>query len=105
DLIRALYTSDIYRPWLEAGFVTNVLAEYNTLPMWEGKRAQFNLAANIGVYGGYPAPYDNAAMAELNGPNGPIGSMMVRVLVDGWTPEEAIDEADEFSKRVFEKYF
>ena len=106
DLIKALYTTDIYRPWLEAGFVTNVVAEYNSLPMWEGKRAQFNLAANIGVYGGYPAPYDTAAMAEwTGGPNSPIGSMVVRVLVDGWTPEEAIAEADEFGKRVFAKYY
>ncbi len=65
DLIKGLYDSSIYAPWLEAGFVTNVVHEYDTLPMWEGKRAQFNLAANIGVYGGYPAPYDNAAMSEL----------------------------------------
>jgi hypothetical protein len=73
--------------------------------MWTGKRAAFNLAAQIGTYGGYPAPYDNAAMAELNGPDAPIGSMVVRVLLDNWTPEEAILEADAFSKRVFEKYF
>lgn len=106
ELIHALYDAEIYRPWLEAGFVTNVLQEYNSLPMWEGKRAQFNLAANIGVYGGYPAPYDNAAMAEwTGGPNSPVGSMVVRVLIDGWTPEEAIIEADEFGKRVFQKYF
>ena len=105
DLIRGLYDSSIYAPWLENGFVTNVVHEYDDLPMWTGKRAQFNLAANIGVYPGYPAPFDNAAMAEMNGPNSPIGSMMVRVLVDGWSPEEAIDEADTFAKRVFEKYF
>jgi hypothetical protein len=105
SLIKALYDKEIYAPWLEKGFVANVLHEYDDLPMWTGKRAQFNLAANIGVYGGYPAPYDNAAMAELLGPNDPIGTMVVRVLIDGWTPEEAIAEADEFSKRVFEKYF
>ena len=105
DLIKALYDSEIYAPWLEKGFVANVLSEYNDLPMWEGKRAAFNLAAQIGTYGGYPAPYDNAAMAELNGPNEPTGSMMVRVLIDGWTPEEAIAETDEFAKRLFEKYF
>lgn len=104
-LIKALYDKEIYAPWLEKGFVANVVHEYDELPMWTGKRAQFNLAANIGVYGGYPAPYDNAAMAELLGPNDPIGTMTVRVLIDGWTPEEAIDEADEFSKRVFSKYF
>jgi ABC-type glycerol-3-phosphate transport system substrate-binding protein len=106
ELIHALYDSTIYQPWLEAGFVTNVVHEYDTLPMWEGKRAQFNLAANIGVYPGYPAPFDNAAMAELgSGNNAPVGSMVVRVLIDGWTPEEAIAESDEFAKRVFEKYF
>jgi multiple sugar transport system substrate-binding protein len=106
DLIRALYDSDIYAPWLEAGFVANVLKEYDSLPMWTGKRAAFNLAAQIGIYGGYPAPYDNAAMAELGGsPDSPIGSMVVRVLIDGYSPEEAILEADEFSKRVFEKYY
>ena len=106
DLIRGLYDAEIYRPWLEAGFVTNVLNEYNTLPMWEGKRGQFNLAANIGVYGGYPAPYDNAAMSELgSGEESPVGKSVVRVLIDGWTPEDAIAEADEFSKRVFSKYF
>jgi hypothetical protein len=90
---------------LEAGFVANPLHEYDELPMWTGKRAQFNLAANIGVYGGYPAPYDNAAMAEVGGPDSPIGSMVVRVLIDGWSPEQAIDEADAFAKRVFAKYF
>ena len=105
DLIAALYDSNIYAPWLEAGFVANVLQEYNDLPMWEGKRGAFNLAAQIGTYPGFPAPFDNAAMSELNGPNEPTGSMMVRVLIDDWTPEEAIAEADEFAKRVFEKYF
>lgn len=106
DLIKALYEPDIYVPWLEAGFVTNVLKEYDSLEMWNDKRGAFNLAAQTGVYPGYPAPYDNAAMAELNGgPNQPIGTMMVRVLVDGWTPEEAIAESDAFAKRVFEKYF
>ena len=105
ELVKGLYDSSIYAPWLELGFVTNPLHEYDTLPMWTGKRAQFNLAANIGIYGGYPAPYDNAAMSELNGPNGPIGSMMVRVLIDGWTPEDAIAEADAFAKDVFSKYF
>ena len=105
DLLRALYTSDIYAPWLEAGFVANVLKEYDTLPMWEGKRAAFNLAAQIGTYGGYPAPYDTGAMAELGSADPPIGSMVVRVLIDGWTPEDAIAEADAFAKRVFEKYY
>ncbi|MCB0084972.1 MAG: extracellular solute-binding protein, partial [Caldilineaceae bacterium] len=106
DLIRALFDSDIYAPWLEKGFVANVLKEYDSLPMWEGTRKAFNLAAQIGTYGGYPAPYDNAAMSELSGsPDAPVGSMVVRVLIDGWTPEDAIAEADEFSKRVFSKYF
>ncbi|MBI3959255.1 MAG: extracellular solute-binding protein [Chloroflexi bacterium] len=106
DLIRALYSSDIYAPWLERGFVANVLKEYDSLPMWEGKRAAFNLAAQIGSYPGYPAPFDNAAISELSGsPDSPVGSMVVRVLLDGWTPEDAIAEADTFSKRVFEKYF
>lgn len=107
ELIKGLYDSSIYAPWLEMGFVTNVVHEYDSLPMWEGKRAQFNLAANIGIYPGYPAPYDNAAMAELGSSdsNSPEGKMMVRVLVDGWTPEEAIAETDEFAKRTFEKYF
>ncbi len=105
SLIEALFSKDVYAPWLELGFVANVLKEYDALPMWTGKRAAFNLAAQIGTYGGYPAPYDNAAMAELNGPDSPVGSMMVRVLIDGWTPEEAISEVDDFSKRVFEKYY
>ena len=106
DLIKALYDKEIYAPWLEAGFVANVLKEYDSLPMWTGTRAAFNLAAQIGTYGGFPAPYDNAAMAELTGgPDAPVGSMVVRVLIDGMSPEEAILEADEFSKRVFEKYY
>jgi len=105
DLIKALYDSSIYRPWLEAGFVTNVVHEYDTLPMWTGKRAQFNQAANIGVYGGYPAPYDNAAMAEVNGPDAPTGSMLVHVLIDGWTPEDAVADADTYAKNIFAKYF
>jgi hypothetical protein len=31
--------------------------------------------------------------------------MLVRVLIDGWTPEDAIAEADKFAKQVFAKYF
>jgi ABC-type glycerol-3-phosphate transport system substrate-binding protein len=107
ELIQALYTADIYAPWLEKGFVTNVVQEYDTLPMWEGKRAQFNEAAKIGVYPGFPAPYDNAAMADLLnvGSNAPSGTMMVRVLIDGISIEDAIDESDEFAKQVFSRYF
>ncbi len=106
DFVKALYEPEIYAPWLEAGFVANVLKEYDNLEMWSGKRAAFNLAAQIGVYGGYPANQTNPAMAELTGsPNAPVGTMMVRVLIDGWTPEEAIAESDTFAKRVFEKYF
>lgn len=105
DLLTALFTNDIYAPWLEKGFVANVLSEYDALPMWTGKRAAFNLAAQIGTYGGYPAPYDTAAMAELGSADPPVGSMVVRVLIDGWTPEDAIAEADAFAKRVFEKYY
>ncbi len=105
ELVQGLYDASIYAPWLEKGFVTNPLHEYDTLPMWTGKRAQFNMAANIGIYGGYPAPYDNAAQSELNGPNAPIGTMMVRVLIDGMSPEDAIAEADAFAKDVFSKYF
>ncbi|MBM3189859.1 MAG: extracellular solute-binding protein [Chloroflexi bacterium] len=105
QLIKALFDKEIYAPWLEQGFVTNVLREYDALPMWTGKRAQFNLAANIGVYPGYPAPYNNAAMSEAGGPNDPVGAMTVRVLVDGWEPQRAIDEADAFAKGVFAKYF
>jgi len=85
--------------------VANVLKEYDALPMWTGTRAAFNLAAQVGTYGGYPAPFDNAAMAELGSADPPIGTMVVRVLVDGISPEQAIAEADEFAKRVFEKYY
>ena len=106
ELVKALYDSEIYAPWLEAGFVANVVKEYDALPMWTGTRKAFNLAAQIGSYPGFPAAYDNAAISELSGsPDSPVGSMVVRVLLDGWTPEEAIAEADTFSKRVFEKYF
>ena len=106
DLIRALYDSEIYAPWLEAGFVANVLKEYDSLPMWEGTRKAFNLAAQIGVYPGYPSLYENAAIAQLGGsPDSPIGTMVVRVLIDGLTPEDAVAEADEFSKREFAKFF
>ena len=34
QLIKDLYTSDIYGPWLEAGFVANVVREYDDHPMW-----------------------------------------------------------------------
>ncbi len=105
ELIKAVFTKEIYAPWLELGFVTNVVREYDALPMWEGKRSQFNLAAAIGVYPGYPAPYDNAAMQEAGGPNDPVGTMTVRVLIDGWEPEKAIEETDTFVKGVFAKYF
>ena len=46
-------------------------------------------------------------MADLNnvGSNAPDGTMMVRVLIDGWTIEDAIAESDEFAKQVFSRYF
>ena len=105
ELIKAVFTKEIYAPWLEMGFVTNVVHEYDTLPMWTGKRAKFNEAAQSGVYGGFPAPYDNVAMAESGGPNDPVGTMTVRVLIDGWEPARAIEETDTFVKGVFAKYF
>ncbi|MEZ4616385.1 MAG: hypothetical protein R2867_12900 [Caldilineaceae bacterium] len=40
-----------------------VLKEYDSLEMWEASGA-FNLAAQIGVYGGYPASQTNPAMAR-----------------------------------------
>jgi hypothetical protein len=97
-----LYTPTVYAPWL-AGFVTNVVKECDKLGKWTGKRAAFNLAAQIGVMG-LSRPFDNA-LCRAGGENQPIGMMCVRVLVDGWEPEKAIDEADKFAKDTFAKYF
>ncbi len=86
------------------GVLAGSLAGAGMLAMPSILRAQ-DKSLKIGVYGGYPAPFDNAAMAELGGENQPIGMMCVRVLVDGWEPEKAIDEADKFAKDTFAKYF
>ncbi len=105
-LIKALYDKNIYAPWLELGFVTNVVKEYDTLEMWKkGKRGAFNQAVRVGVYPGYPAPYDNAAMAEAGGVNDPVGNIVVRVLIDGWDNAKALDETDKRTKEIFAKYF
>jgi hypothetical protein len=34
-----------------------------------------------------------------------VGTMTVRVLIDGWEPRKAVEEADTFVKGVFAKYF
>ena len=103
ELLRYLIAPEQYEPWIELAFAAPSLAQYETMETWSNpQRAGFLDAAKNGVLGGYPGPLTPAS-AEL-GSLVPAVSMVLRVIVDGWTVDEAVEEAEQVANDVYSKY-
>ncbi len=103
DLIRFLYEPAQYEPWIALAFAAPAVEQYASMEMWnDPQNAGFLEAAKTGVLGGYPGPITPAS-TELNTRN-PSLTMVLRVVVDGWTKEEAIAEAQQVATDIYSKY-
>jgi multiple sugar transport system substrate-binding protein len=103
DLLRYLMAPEQFEPWIALAFASPAVAKYEEMEMWKDpKRAGFLEGAKTGVLGGYPGPITPAS-AEL-GSLVPATSMVLRVLIDGWTIDEAVEEAEQVAKDVYSKY-
>jgi hypothetical protein len=74
------------------------------MEIWsDPQRAGFLNAAKNGVLGGYPGPL-TVAYSELD-TFVPCTSMVLRVLIDGWTVDEAVAEAEQVAKDIYAKHY
>lgn len=103
DLIRYLMEPAQFEPWIELAFAAPAVAAYEEMDVWQDpKRAGFLDAAKNGVLGGYPG-LPTPASSEL-GTHVPSISMILRVIIDGWTVDEAVAEAEQVALDVYSKY-
>ena len=104
SLMRHLYSNEVYRNWMSIAFPAPAVAGMEDLEIWKNpQRAGFLEAAKTGVLSGYPGKR-TPALAEL-GTYTPMLTMILRVIVDKWTPEQAIDEMDKVAQEIFTKHF
>jgi ABC-type glycerol-3-phosphate transport system substrate-binding protein len=104
SLMRHLYSRDVYRKWMELAFPAPAVAGMEDLEIWKNpQRAGFLEAAKTGVLDGYPGT-PTPAYSEL-GTRLPVISMILRVIIDKWTPDKAIDELDQVARDVFRKHY
>ncbi len=104
ELVRKLYDKDIYRQWIQLAFPAPAVKGMDDHPVWQNpQRKGFLDAAMTGVIAGYPGE-PTEANAEL-GTQVPFLTMAIRMVVDKWTPEQAMDELDKVARQVYSKYY
>jgi ABC-type glycerol-3-phosphate transport system substrate-binding protein len=104
DLMKKLYSKDVFRQWIQLAFPAPAVQGMEDHEVWKNpQRKGFLDAAKTGVISGYPGQ-PTEARAEL-GTRTPFISMAARMVVDGWTPDQAIDEMDKIAKDVYSKYY
>jgi ABC-type glycerol-3-phosphate transport system substrate-binding protein len=104
DLLRRLYSKEVYRQWIGLAFPAPAVSGMEDHEVWSNpQRKGFLEAAKTGVRGGYPG-HDTPASAEL-GTRTPWLTMATRMVVDGWTPTQAMEELDQIARDVYSKYF
>ncbi len=103
DMLRYLQAPEQYEPWIQLAFAAPALGAFESMEVWQDpKRAGFLDAAKNGVLAGYPGPI-TPAFAELDSLM-PSTSMVLRVIIDGWTVDEAVEEAEQVALDVYSKY-
>jgi ABC-type glycerol-3-phosphate transport system substrate-binding protein len=104
ELMRHLYSKDVYRQWIQLAFPAPAVSGMEDHPVWQNpQRKGFLDAAKTGILGGYPGEFTEA-YAEL-GTRVPWLTMAIRMVVDKWSPEQAMDEADKVARDVYGKYY
>jgi multiple sugar transport system substrate-binding protein len=103
DLLRYLMEPEQYEPWIALAFAAPSVAKYAEMDTWQDpQRAGFLEASKTGILTGYPGPVTPAA-SELGSRN-PTLAMVLRVIIDGWTIEQAVEEADQVANDIYSKY-
>ncbi len=104
DLLRHLYSKEIYTKWIELAFPSPAVMGMENLDIWKNpQRGAFLEAAKTGVLGGYPGE-PTPANAEL-GTRTPFLTMLGRVIIEKWEPKRAIEEMDKVAKEIYSKYY
>lgn len=103
DLMRHLYSKDVYRKWIELAFPSPAVAGMEDHPVWQNpQRKGFLEAAKTGILNGHPGP-PTQAYSEFNNRQ-PLISAAARMAVEGWSVEQALDELAKTAEDVFSKY-
>jgi multiple sugar transport system substrate-binding protein len=103
DLVKFLYTKEVYTGWMNLAFPAPAVAGMEDLAIWKDpQRKGFLEAVKTGVLLGHPGP-PTQAYSEFNNRQ-PLISAMARMVVDGWTPEKALDELAQTAEDTFSKY-
>jgi ABC-type glycerol-3-phosphate transport system substrate-binding protein len=104
ELLEHLYSKDVYRQWIQLAFPAPAVKGMEDHEVWKNpQRKGFLDAAKTGVISGYPGP-PTEARAEL-GTRVPFLTMATRMVVDKWSPEQALEETDKIAKDVYGKYY
>jgi ABC-type glycerol-3-phosphate transport system substrate-binding protein len=104
ELMQKLYSKEVYRQWIGLAFPSPAVKGMEDHEVWKNpQRGGYLEAAKTGILGGYPG-VPTTAWAELN-TRMPVATMIVRIAVDKWTPDQAIEEADKVARDVYGKYY
>ena len=104
ELLKHLYSKDVYRGWIQLAFPAPAVKGMEDHEVWKNpQRKGFLDAAKSGVISGYPGP-PTPARSEL-GSRVPFITLAVRMVVDKWTADQAIDELDKVARDVYGKYY
>ncbi len=103
DLIRHLYSKDVYTQCINLAFPSPAVSGMENLDIWKNpQRKGFLDSAKTGILLGHPGP-PTQAYSEFNNRQ-PLISAFARMVVDGWSPEQALDELAKVAEEVFSKY-
>src|SRR5207244_12516753 len=100
DMIKRSYAKDVNRHRIQLAFPAPAIQGMEDHPVWQNpQRKGFLDAAKTGVIAGYPGE-PTQANAEL-GTRVPFLTMAIRMVVDKWTPEQAMDELDKIARDIY----
>jgi len=103
DLMRHLYSKDVYRQWIQLAFPSPAVAGMEDHEVWKNpQRKGFLDAAKTGILQGHPGQPTQAYSEFVN--RQPLISAAARMAVENWTPEQALDELAKTAEDVFSKY-
>jgi ABC-type glycerol-3-phosphate transport system substrate-binding protein len=104
DLMRKLYSKDVYRQWIGLAFPAPAVVGMEDHEVWKNpQRKGFLDAAKSGVLSGYPGE-PTEAYTEL-GTRTPFIQMAIRMVIDNWSADQAMDEVDKIARDVYSKYY
>jgi multiple sugar transport system substrate-binding protein len=104
DLLRRLYSKEVYTKWIELAFPSPALQGLEGLDIWKNpQRGAFLEAAKSGILDGFPGE-PTPAWAEF-ATRVPYLTMLARVIVEKWEAKKAIEEQATIMKEIYAKHF